>query len=388
MRPSLSSLALSVLAGAAFLAGSAGLAADKKEGGMALKLDGELTKEDPKDKMLRNSYSKVHPFKMIAGRAYRIDLKSKDFDAFLRLEDPKGKMVAYDDDSGGGLDARIVYKAKEGGEYKIIATSFKPDGTGKYTLTVDEPSPAELLVARARQIAGSPPGERKEILAALKKHFEEKKDKLTMQDAQMAMGVASSLERGDRALAADAYSSFGKLLAQASNAQVANAAKSLQGAARRVNLPGHEMEIMGATVDGKTVDWKAYRGKVVLVDFWATWCGPCIAELPNVKELYEAYHDRGFEVLGISVDADKNALVKFLEKEKLPWTSIHDKKGDKGESLSDHYGIMFIPLPILVDREGRVVSMEARGPELRRLLAKHLGPMKKAGDEKGKEKAS
>jgi thiol-disulfide isomerase/thioredoxin len=325
-----------------------------------------------------------------AGKTYRIDMiaANPQFDPYLRLLDPKGKQVAEDDDSGDGLNARIIYRATEGGEYKVIATTLLPNQTGKYTLAITEATPADMLVGRARNIFRAPPAERKAIIADLNKHFDQQKGKLTGQDAQLAIEVATGLEQADRDLAAEAYKDFGKTLAAASDPQVASMGKMMQGAARRVGLPGKEMELKGTTLEGKMVDLKSYRGKVVLVDFWATWCGPCIAELPNVKDMYNLYHGRGFDVLAISVDRNKDALVKFLEKEKLPWTCIHDNPSSQSESLSNQYGVMFIPLPILVDREGRVVSMNARGPELRRLLEKHLGAAPKAGGDKPKAKAA
>src|SRR5207302_9350088 len=117
-------------------------------------------------------------------------------------------------------------------------------------------------------------------------------------------------------------------------------------------------------VDGKDFDLAKLKGKVVLIDFWATWCGPCRAELPNMKKVYERYHKDGFEIVGISLDNDKSDLAAFLEKDKLPWPSIFDQASD----LADDYGVFSIPLPILVGRDGRVISLEARGVELDRLL--------------------
>jgi len=384
-RNNLFSMMLAAIALAALLSGGPVRAAEKKEDGIVLNLKGELTKNDPKDKVLNDSPHKVHPFSMLSGKAYRIDLKSKDFDAFLRLEDPSGRQVAVDDDSGGDHNAQIIYKAKTTGKYKVIATSYdrKP---GKYTLTIAAAGPGDLLVARAREIGKSAPAERKRFLADIEKHFQEKNGKLTQQDADLAMQLAGTLAPEARALAVNAYNTLARTFAQASDPKIARMAKTLQGTGRRVNLPGHEIVVRGKTIEGKPVDWKSYRGKIVLVDFWATWCGPCRAELPNVKKLYEEYHDRGFDVLGISVDENKKALVQFLEKENLPWTCIHDQAEGKGESLSDCYSVEYIPLAILVDRQGRVISMQAGGPELRGLLEKLLGPEKNSGKGKAKKK--
>ena len=152
---------------------------------------------------------------------------------------------------------------------------------------------------------------------------------------------------------------------------------NLQGMYRRLTLLGKPMEISGTLLDGKPVDWESYRGKVVLVDFWATWCGPCRAEIPNVLEMYEAYHDKGFDVLGISLDATPEAAQKYVEENKLPWSSIFPKNEDEREwsnPLVAYYGITGIPTAILVGKDGKVVNMNARGPVLGEELEKLLGP--------------
>ena len=139
----------------------------------------------------------------------------------------------------------------------------------------------------------------------------------------------------------------------------------------RIGNPAPDFSI---TDSQHTVVLSQLRGKPVVLNFWATWCPPCIRELPNVKKMYETYHSRGFEVIGISQDRAMEPLTKFLEKEKLPWVNLFDQ--EKGNGLADYYGVMSIPLAILVDQQGRVVSMEARGEELGRLLEKYL-PEKK-----------
>lgn len=120
-------------------------AAKKKEqAGKDLVVDGILTEKDDKDKVRTKSYCKTYVYKMVNGRTYQIDMKSKDLDSYLRLENPKGDEVAHDDDSGGFPDARIIYKAEETGNFKIYATTYAGGATGKFTLTAKDRDAAAI----------------------------------------------------------------------------------------------------------------------------------------------------------------------------------------------------------------------------------------------------
>jgi thiol-disulfide isomerase/thioredoxin len=199
--------------------------------------------------------------------------------------------------------------------------------------------------------------------------------------AGMLMMFADSLSDTHGELAKRALSELVPVLSKSEDPGVHGRLPMLEGLLRRLDLPGSEIEVAGTFLDGTKLDWASYRGKVVLVDFWATWCGPCRAEVPNVLENYLKYHDKGFEVIGISLDETREAAEQYVQQTNIPWPSIFsEEESDRGwqAPMAVKYGITGIPTAILVDQEGKVVSMNARGPRLGALLENLLG---KAGKE-------
>lgn len=123
-------------------------------------------------------------------------------------------------------------------------------------------------------------------------------------------------------------------------------------------------------VNGKPVKLSDFRGKYVLVDFWASWCHPCREENPNLKKAYEALKDKGLEVLAVSLDdkQTRNAWIKAIETDGLPWLHVSDLKGWQNE-VAVLYGIRAVPQNYLVDPEGKIVAQNLRGPEVTAKLA-------------------
>ena len=136
-------------------------------------------------------------------------------------------------------------------------------------------------------------------------------------------------------------------------------ADQAQGALWRIGKPiGKPLTIKKFTsIDGRKIDLAMMKGKVVLVEFWATWCGPCIEVLPDLKRAYSKYHGRGFEIIGISMDDNKNKLTRFVEKNEMPWPQYFE--GGDYNQLATQLGAAATPEAWLIDKKGNLVDMNA-----------------------------
>lgn len=152
---------------------------------------------------------------------------------------------------------------------------------------------------------------------------------------------SGSMERG-RAIAEEIVNST------TAPASVREQAESLL---RRFNRVGKPLEMKFQATNGRQIDLQKMRGKVVVIDFWATWCGPCVAQLPELKEFYERYKDRGVELLGISFDSDLFAFETFLREKAVSWPQ-HLDSGGWHSRFAEEYGIHSVPTVWLVDKKG------------------------------------
>jgi thiol-disulfide isomerase/thioredoxin len=124
-------------------------------------------------------------------------------------------------------------------------------------------------------------------------------------------------------------------------------------------------------VGGKPLTLSAFRGRVTMIDFWATWCGPCRGEMPNVISTYRKYHSQGFEIVGISLDQNHDDLVNFTQAQGMAWPQFFDGQGWHNK-LSTQYGVHSIPMDYLLDRHGVIIGKSLRGHALSDAVAKAL----------------
>jgi peroxiredoxin len=127
-----------------------------------------------------------------------------------------------------------------------------------------------------------------------------------------------------------------------------------------------------ATPDGDEMKLSDLKGKVVLLDFWASWCGPCRKENPNVVRLYNKYKDKGFDILGVSLDKTKDRWLKAIEADGLTWHHVSDLKGWQNK-VAKAYGVSSIPHTILLDQEGKIIATQLRGRSLEQKLSEIFG---------------
>ena len=162
-------------------------------------------------------------------------------------------------------------------------------------------------------------------------------------------------------------------------------ALALEPDVRRATLPGNPMVLIGVDLDGKDFDPAVLENKVVLLQFWGTWCGPCMAEIPDLMTLYEKYRDSGFEIIGINtaVQGDnENKVKQFVDtklfgNKKIPWKILHEGLSERknGQSITKFYGIDELPVLILIGRDGKVRDLHPLPSTLDELIAKATSPL-------------
>jgi len=252
----------------------------------------------------------------------------------------------------------------------------------------------ETLVGLRNVAAKAAPTERVAALAAVKAEVDRLAAKYPDEPlmGSLASGYIKSMERagatGEEIQAQwAAFAAYpGTALANAAPAGAREAA-ARQQLGDRATRP---IELEFTAVDGRKVDLRDLREKVVLVEFWATWCAPCKEEIPNIKKLYAAYHGKGFEVVGITLenarlaDADtadereqklakaRQVLVDFTAKNEMPWPQYFDGKY-RQNTIALEYLINSIPAMFLIGKDGRIITTHARGPQLEAAITAALG---------------
>src|SRR5262245_6864093 len=340
---------------------------------------------DPTDPM-RRTFFKTHKIYLVAGATYCIDLKDADAkplpkvlpgvkvlpeqlcDPYLKLKDPIGREVAFDDDSGGRLDARILYKAKETGVHEIVATTYQPGQTGRFTLTIRVAKPAhwmELWNARAISAPRASRPDLQHLFDDFRAAIDEKGKTIKFVELRPLQGFAYALEPTAKDLAKEAHRLLANAADQAADAGVAQFAGVFRNAHKRLSSVGREIELRGTTADGQAFDLKELRGKHVLLCFSIRSDPSNVVNVSSMNLLHGAYKDRGFEIVEITAHPDRQALTAQLQKLQPPWKVLLDEKPPKKAigPLFEKFGVAFVPAYILIDKDQRVAGLASLQPE-------------------------
>lgn len=218
--------------------------------------------------------------------------------------------------------------------------------------------------------------ELKEFDALIARHIGEKTDEVAeilLMEAKLYLQVFDNTDKGIE-LIKQLQRDFPQTTIGQNAYKMLDAIK-LQAEAKRIqsslvvgkDFPGFDEK----DVEGKPLALTNYLGKVVLIDFWATWCGPCMDELPSVLKTYDKYHAKGFEIIGINLDDNAQKFTAFIKAKNMAWQQFSDGQGWQNK-LAVKYGIHSIPATYLLDEKGKIIGKDLRGEDLENAVAKAL----------------
>jgi thiol-disulfide isomerase/thioredoxin len=210
----------------------------------------------------------------------------------------------------------------------------------------DKDTYAEAVKYLAEFIVGAP-GEREKLAYA---HY-------YMGESYKGMGMFDDAEKEYR-LVADKFNGVNPRLTQFAQMNLSSLEMDRRLAVGKEPIP---FSVKGTK--GETLSPEMYKGKVLLLDFWATWCGPCKAEMPNVKKVYSKYNSKGFEIVGVSLDRSREALDKYVAQNKIEWPQYFDGKYWNND-IATQYGVKSIPTTFLIDKKGKIRYKSLHGRQL------------------------
>lgn len=226
-----------------------------------------------------------------------------------------------------------------------------------------EAGKAQFLIGRLY----SSIGDNAKAAESLAKYIDAPGEKAPDELAQAKLVLASSY------VAMERYDEAEKLLREVSNSGIAVDPRIVQaasqeqkriGALRRLKIGAPAVPFSANSHNGNKLSLDNYRGKVVLLDFWAAWCAPCRMEMPNVIRVYEEFHKKGFEIIGVSLDDEKAKFQGFVSQNKMTWPQIFEGRG-WGSGIAQSYAVNAIPATFLIDKKGILRYRNLRGEQLR-----------------------
>ncbi len=312
-------------------------------------LDKKLLGARDRAEQIRHNAARADLLEKIAGASEKPEDRSQWMQQLADTISAAAQSGAYPD-GVSRLSALYARASDEGNDELAAYINFRYL-TAEYGVSLQSPS-ADFPKIQARW------------LESLKKYITDYPKSPDTAEALLQVAIAEEFAGRED----EAKRWYGQIVDRFPNAA---SAKKGAGAIARLDSVGKPMRLKGETVTGGSVDLAQYKGRVVLIHYWATWCQPCVADLAKIKELYARYGKSGFTPLGVSLDSKKSDLQAFLKKNRLPWVQVYEP-GTLDGRLANEMGILTLPTMILVSKDGRVVNRNVHISELEAELKKHL----------------